>query len=32
VSDTVEGPLGDACEALRALLGVNPEDESLTRH
>ena len=32
VSDTVEGPLTEACEALAALLGVNAESESLTRH
>jgi len=32
VSDTVEGPLSEACEALTALLGVNAESESLTRH
>jgi len=32
VSDTVEGPLSEACEALTALLGVNTESESLTRH
>jgi hypothetical protein len=32
VSDTVDGPLSEACEALGTLLGVNPEDESLTRH
>ena len=32
VSDTVEGPLSEACDALGALLGVNPESDSLTRH
>jgi len=32
VSDTMEGPLREACDALGTLLGVNPEDESLTRH
>lgn len=32
VSDTMEGPLREACEAFGTLLGVNPEDESLTRH
>ena len=32
VSDTVEGPLSEACEALTALLGVNSESETLTRH
>ncbi len=32
VSDTIEGPLSDASGALAALLGVNPDDASLTRH
>ncbi len=32
VSDTVEGPLAEACDALGALLGVNAESDSLTRH
>ena len=32
VSDTVEGPLSEACDALAALLGVSAESDSLTRH
>jgi len=32
VSDTIDGPLGDACAALGTLLGLNPDDASLTRH
>jgi len=32
VSDTIEGPLNEACEALGALLGVSAESDSLTRH
>jgi hypothetical protein len=32
VSDTVDGPLSEACEALGPLLGVNADDASLTRH
>jgi hypothetical protein len=32
VSDTVEGPLSEACDALAALLGVNADSETLTRH
>jgi len=32
VSDTIDGPLSDACVALAALLGLNPDDASLTRH
>jgi hypothetical protein len=32
VSDTVDGPLSEACDALAALLGVSTESESLTRH
>ena len=32
VSDTIEGPLSEACEALGPLLGVSVESDSLTRH
>jgi hypothetical protein len=32
VSDTVDGPLSDACAALGPLLGLDGEDASLTRH
>jgi hypothetical protein len=32
VSDTVEGPLAEACEALGPLLGVQGDDATLTRH
>ena len=32
VTDTIEGPLNDACAALGALLGLDPDDASLTRH
>ena len=32
VSDTIEGPLGEACAALSTLLGLDPDDASLTRH
>ena len=32
VSETIDGPLSEACAALGALLGLNPDDASLTRH
>jgi hypothetical protein len=32
VSDTIDGPLGEACAALGPLLGLDAEDASLTRH
>lgn len=32
VSETLEGPLSEACDALAALLGVSAETDSLTRH
>jgi hypothetical protein len=32
VSDTIEGPLNDACAALGPLLGMSAEDAGLTRH
>jgi len=32
VSETIDGPLSDACAALGTLLGLNPDDASLTRH
>lgn len=32
VSDTIEGPLNEACTALGPLLGLSAEDAGLTRH
>ena len=32
VSDTIEGPLGEACAALGPLLGLDTDEVSLTRH
>lgn len=32
VSDTIDGPLSEACAALGTLLGLDPEDANLTRH
>ena len=32
VSDTIDGPLNDACTALGTLLGLDAEDVNLTRH
>jgi hypothetical protein len=32
VSDTIDGPLTEACTALGTLLGLDADDVSLTRH
>lgn len=32
VSDTIEGPLGEACAALGPILGLDGDEASLTRH
>jgi len=32
VSDTIDGPLSEACTALGTLLGLDAEDANLTRH
>ncbi len=32
VSDTIDGPLGEACAALGPILGLDSDEDSLTRH
>ena len=32
ISDTIEGPLGEACAALGPILGLDSDEASLTRH
>ena len=32
VSDTIDGPLGEACAALGPILGLDSDEASLTRH